>query len=77
MEKNIKKRMVDLGITKEKHSMYFKEFNIKDMYKAGDYVCFHCSRGLACKRHNLQKTFKSMDEKKIYDVEHPKPKGQF
>jgi hypothetical protein len=56
INKVIKERAIKNGISKEHHKKFkFKEFNIKDMYYAKNgTVCFHCSKGLECKRHGLK-----------------------
>lgn len=52
----INERALKLGISKNHHKNFkFKEFNIKDMYYAKNgTICFHCSKGIDCKRHALK-----------------------
>ena len=60
----INERAEKNGISKNALKNYkFKEFDIKDMYYAKNgTVCFHCSKGLACKRHVLKEGVLKKDE---------------
>lgn len=70
-EKNIKKRMLDLGITKDHFKTGFKEFNILDMYGYNGKACFYCAKGRKCPKHGLKRVDKPMDERAFYDLYHP------
>lgn len=56
MNGKLQKRMVELGITNDRfRNGYFKEFDIRDMYKLKGTLCKACSKGIQCKKHTYER----------------------
>lgn len=82
MAQRLKKRAIELGITKDQFDKGFIDLNIMDMYKLNYRdACKTCFLNKKCPKHGIQKMGrrekKPYGEREIYYVFNPVKKGQF